>query len=482
MDYALLLNDALPADASRQQRLYLALRAAILQQGLAAGTRLPASRQLAGELGIARNSVVYAFEQLASEGLVNATPRGTVVAALPLNTTGLRAAQTATAVLSRRGGAYRTPFREPETPAAFTPGVPALAEFPMARWQKRLARHWRDAAVGDLGYGAPAGEPELRAAIASHLRGTRGVRCDNAQVFITDGTQHSLDLCARLFADAGDIAWIENPGYHGALNAWRTAQLDVRGIAVDADGIAPGAADWREPPRLIYVTPSHQYPLGSVLSLERRLQLIEHAQRHGALIVEDDYDSEFRRDGPPLPAMQGLVADAPVAYLGTFSKTLFPALRIGFLVVPVALAPLVDAALAQCQPRGRQIEQRALAGFIRDGEFLAHLRRMRKLYSERRDAMIAAIHRHFGDLAEVCGGSSGIHLAIRLPATIPDATISRQALAAGLVARPLSAYRSGAPDSASNGFILGYAQVPASEMDAHIATLARLVREHAAGK
>ncbi|WP_051278990.1 MocR-like pyridoxine biosynthesis transcription factor PdxR [Chitinilyticum aquatile] len=479
MDYALLLDPH--GNHSRQQQLYLGLRAAILDGRLAGGTRLPASRELAGELRIARNAVVYAYEQLASEGLVHASARGTVVA--PLNRPGQLqpAAHTAAQQLSQRGGAFRTPFAEPEPASAFTPGVPALGDFPLARWQKRLARAWRCADAATIGYGPAAGEPALREAIASHLRSTRGVRCDTAQLFITDGTQHGLDLCARLFADAGNTAWIENPGYHGALNAWRTAQLEVRGIAVDEHGLRPLAADWQQhPPRLIYVTPSHQYPLGSVLSLERRLQLIADARAHGTLIIEDDYDSEFRRDGPPLPAMQGLEADAPVVYLGTFSKTLFPALRIGFMIVPAALVVQVEAALAQCQPRGRQIEQRALAGFIRDGEFLTHLRRMRKLYSERRDAMLAAIHRHFGELAEVCGGSSGIHLAIRIPASIPDSLISQQARAAGLIARPLSAYRIGnEPDSASNGFILGYAQVPADEMDGQIAMLAQLVRQHA---
>jgi GntR family transcriptional regulator/MocR family aminotransferase len=277
----------------------------------------------------------------------------------------------------------------------------------------------------------------LRRAIADYLRASRGADCEPDQVFITGGTQDSLDLCARAFADPGDKAWIENPGYGGAWTAFRAAQLKVIGIPLDADGVVPQARDWqRHRPRLIYTTPSHQYPTGSVLSLERRIALIEQARAAGALIIEDDYDSEFRHDGPPLAAMQGLAPDAPVLYLGTFSKTMFPALRIGFMVVPRALAPPLRTLLAVPAPRGRTVEQRALAEFLRSGQFAMHLRRMRRLYRERRDALVAALERHVGTVATVHGGSAGMHLALQFndPRLI-DTDIAAQALEQGIVAR-----------------------------------------------
>ncbi|WP_027468487.1 MocR-like pyridoxine biosynthesis transcription factor PdxR [Deefgea rivuli] len=477
MDYSLLLQGEPEQGAmSRQQRLYTALRAAILQGTLAADTRLPASRLLAQELGIARNSVIYAYEQLIAEGFLHADRRGTRVATLKM-ASAIGASAQPPQGLSRRGRAFATPFADVDTVQAFTPGVPSLADFPIARWQRCVAQSWQKVTPEKLAYGHSAGEPQLREAIAAHLRAGRGVVCDASQVFITDGTQNSLDLCAKLFADVGDIAWIENPGYGGAANAFATAQLQIKGIPVDLDGLAPQESDWQQhPPKLIYTTPSHQYPLGSVLSLARRLQLLANAKAVGALIIEDDYDSEFRRSGPPLPAIQGLAADAPVIYLGTFSKSLFPALRTGFIVVPRALADSVATMLAQCHPRGRQVEQIALAQFLHSGEFASHLRKMRRLYAARRDAMQDALHTHLGDIATLYGGASGMHLSIGIPSDFCDQRISDTALAQGLVARPLSAYVIGTPTPHSNGFILGYAQVPCEAMDAKIAQLARLIR------
>ncbi|XZG70638.1 MocR-like pyridoxine biosynthesis transcription factor PdxR [Chitinibacteraceae bacterium HSL-7] len=476
MDYSLLLaRDASASPVPGQRRLYLALRSAILQRTLAAGTRLPGSRHLAGELGLARNSVVWAFEQLAAEGLIACSRQGSVV--VGLGPQAMAEPEAMSASLSARGRAFRTPYGSLDAFAPFTPGVPALDQVPHAQWQRLLTRHWRDVRVAQLGYGDPAGEPALRDAIADHIRAARGVVCDASQVIVTDGTQHSLDLVAWLFADAGDTAWVENPGYNGAVNALTTAQLAVHPVDVDDEGLAPTGQDWQQhPPRLIYVTPTHQYPLGCVLSLARRLELIRRAQASGALIIEDDYDSEFRHDGTALPAIQGLLPDAPVVYLGTFSKTLFPALRTGFIVVPRAYVAPVHAALAQCQPRGRQVEQRVLAEFIASGAFFAHLRRMRKLYRARRDALADALAQQFGGDGIVSGGAAGMHLALRLNTAAPDKALSEAALAKGLVARPLSAYL-GAPRSDCNGFVLGYAQVPENRMAEQVARLAALVRQ-----
>ncbi|MDC8760815.1 PLP-dependent aminotransferase family protein [Janthinobacterium fluminis] len=481
MDYALLMSTFQPPPGQRawprQRQLHECLRAAIRDGRLAAGTRLVATRALAAELGMARNTVLYAYEQLASEGYVSTDRRGTVVAALPAPAAPGAAVAPPHAGLSRRARALRGVMPQEILAGAFMPGVPALEAFPLTLWRRMLERAWRALPVQRLHYGDTAGEAPLRAAIADHLRAARGVVCEAGQVFITDGTQSSLDLCARSFADAGDTVWLENPGYGGALAACRAAALRVVGIAVDADGIAPAPADWRRRrPRLIYATPSHQYPTGSVLSLPRRLALIDGARAAGALIIEDDYDSEFRHDGPPLPAMQGLVADAPVLYLGTFSKTMFPALRIGFIVVPRALAPAFAALLAQTASRGRVAEQLALAEFLRSGQFALHLRRMRRLYRQRRDALVAALRRHFDGLATVHGGSAGMHLALRFDsAALDDAALSAQAARLGIVAPALSAQAS-APGHGWRGFMLGYAQLPAERMAAPVAALAALVR------
>jgi GntR family transcriptional regulator/MocR family aminotransferase len=480
MDYPLLIANFSTSHPTtgwpRQRLLHECLRSAIRSGQLAPGTRLLASRVLAAELGVARNTVLYAYDQLATEGYVRPGRQGTLVSPMRSAPAAPPAAGGPHASLSRRARRQR-PSAPANSPAgAFAPGVPALDEFPVALWRRLLDRAWRGVPASALNYGAAAGDPQLRSAIADHLRAARGADCDPDQVFITGGTQHSLDLCARSFADAGDKAWIENPGYGGALAAFRAAQLNVIGIPTDAGGIAPQARDWRRHrPRLIYTTPSHQYPTGSVLGLGRRIALIEQARAAGALIIEDDYDSEFRHDGPPLPAMQGLAPDAPVVYLGTFSKTMFPALRIGFMVVPRALAGPLHALLAGSTPSGRTVEQRALAELIRSGQFALHLRRMRRLYRERRDALVAALERHFGAIATVHGGSAGMHLALQFnDASLDDTEIAAQALERGIVARALSAHATGARANGWNGLLLGYAQVPAAGVDALVKQLAAL--------
>ena len=460
----------------RQRMLHECLRAAIRSGTLAAGTRLAASRALAEELGLARNTVLYAYEQLASEGFVTTDRRGTVVATIAADRKPSPSPQVSTqARLAQRARGLRALPGPAEMMGAFVPGVPALDHFPLTLWRRMLERAWRSLTVAQLNYGDPAGEPTLRAAIADHLRAARGAQCGMEQIFITSGTQSSLDLCARAFADAGDKAWIENPGYGGASAALRGAQLKVVGIATDADGIHPSASDWRRHrPKLIYTTPSHQYPTGSVLTLERRLDLIARARSAGALVIEDDYDSEFRHDGPPLPAMQGLAPDAPVVYLGTFSKTMFPALRLGFMVVPQALAEPLEAVLARSAPAGRTAEQLALAQFLRGGQFALHLRRMRRLYKQRRDALVSALETHLGHAGTVHGGSAGMHLAFQLAdPRRDDRLLSEAARKLGIVAPALRDHATGARANGWNGFLLGYAQVPADKMDALVRTLAR---------
>ncbi|MBB3122343.1 MocR-like pyridoxine biosynthesis transcription factor PdxR [Pseudoduganella violacea] len=480
MDYTLLIENFAREHAHRgwprQRLLHECLRSAIRGGTLAAGTRLVATRTLASELGVARNTVLYAYEQLASEGFVTSGKRGTIVAGIAPDDAARRGAEIPQVSLSRRVHDLRPLHNASNRSDAFAPGVPDLEHFPITLWRRMLDRAWRAAGPAQLNYAEAAGEAALREAIADHLRASRGVVCDASQVFITDGSQSSMDLCAQACADAGDTVWIENPGYSGALASFRSATLKIEGIAVDQEGIAPTARDWRErPPRLVYVTPSHQYPIGSVLSLPRRLALIEGARRAGALILEDDYDSEFRHDGAPLSAMQGLAPDAPVIYLGTFSKTMFPALRIAYIVVPKRLSVAMAMLRAQSSLRGRGVEQLALAEFIRSGQFALHLRRMRRLYRQRCDALVAALQTHLGKIAEVHGASSGMHLSLRFrDAALSDVEITRRAMEEGICVNALSRHAIGGRTE-WNGLMLGYAQVPAEAMEGLVKRLAAIV-------
>jgi len=484
LDYGMLLSrfaqetggDAY-ARMSQQQQLYTCLRDAILSHRIEPGTRLLATRALAEQLGIARNSVLYAYERLAAEGFVCSTRQGTMVARVGVRDTPARRGG-AVPALSRRVAHSVRPADGMDDPLPFLPGTPALDEFPLAQWRRCVERAWRDATPGQLGYMPVEGNAALRRTIAEYLRVSRGVRCDAEQVFITDGTQNGLDLCARALADTGDIAWIENPGYNGARHALAAADLRLVPVPVDADGLAPPPPLWRDaPPRLIYITPSHQYPLGAVMSVERRLALLANARAAGAWIIEDDYDSEFRHQGAPLPAVQGLSEDAPVVYLGTFSKVMFPALRIGFMVVPPALAPVLRRTAGALALRGRVAEQLALADFIEAGHYTRHLRRMRRLYGERRAALQDALERHLHGLLTVSAGAGGMHLSARLDAPVADTDVSRVGRANGLVLRPVSRFCLPGTERGYNGLMLGYGAVDAVQMDGLAQRIGRVIAQ-----
>ena len=485
MDYEMLLatfrrqiGPQAYARMPRQNRLYASLRAAILSGKIEEGTRLLSSRLMSEELGMARNSVLYAYERLASEGFVRGTRQGTVVARVGLTQTPA-AAPAEMPALSRRVTHLNRPGKGMDDPLPFLPGTPALDEFPLAQWRRCIERAWRSTGSAQLGYAPTSSNAALRRVIAEYLRVSRGVRCDAEQVFVTHGTQSGLGLCAHALADAGDTVWVENPGYNGARNAFLAADLRLTPIPVDADGLAPQPRHWRDtPPKLIYITPSHQYPLGAVMSLERRLALVAQARTAGAWIIEDDYDSEFRRQGAPLSALQGLAEDAPVIYLGTFSKVMFPALRIGFMVVPPALTPVLRRAAGALMLRGRAADQQALADFIEAGHFTRHLARMRRLYVQRRDALQDALERHLRDLLTVSGAGGGMHLSARLDVPAADTEVSRAGRERALVLRPLSQLCLPESEETYNGLMLGYGAVPAETMDAAARTMKQAI--HAA--
>lgn len=459
MELDWLLSPPLPAAVPRQRALYLRLREGVLSGLLPAGMRLPASRSLAATLGVARNTVLFAYEQLVAEGCLVADRQGTCVAPLPARGAACAttaASSTAPPGLSVRASAacQREPARDAEA-LPFSPGVPDFGAFPFRSWRACLERAWRDAGWRQLGYAAHGGDPLLREALADHLTAVRGLAVTPGQIVVTSGTQAALDLCARLLADHGDTAWVENPGYLAARVAFGLAGLQVHDVTVDAQGLAPGEDDWgRHRPRLIMVTPSHQYPTGRVMPLSRRLALIERARDAGAWIVEDDYDSEFRRTGPAPPALFGLQPDAPVVYAGTFSKTLYPGLRLGYLVLPRAIADDFAHAAALATRAGQGIEQRALADFIRRGHYITHLRHMRARYNSRQAALRTALQQAFGPDVALSGGEAGLHLVMWLPDQVRDVTVAQRAAALGLGVRALSAYAR--PPVRCNGLVLGY--------------------------
>jgi GntR family transcriptional regulator/MocR family aminotransferase len=469
------------------RQLYRLIRAAILDGRLAAGARLPSSRVLATDLSIARNTVLQVYEQLELEGYVTATTgRGTFVADISQD-------------MPDEVKVVPVPAPEPETPAhglsprgrklvdhagfssrqwgAFMPGLPDVAEFPFKAWNRIQGRHWRRSPAELLTYAPAGGYEPLRHEIANYLNSARSVNGTAGQIVITTGIHQDVDVATRLLCQPGDLVWIEEPSYWGVRNLLLSSGLRVVSVPVDDEGMCLSAADLSRPPRLIVVSPSHQYPLGMVMSLTRRRMLLEYARQHGCWIIEDDYDSEFRFGSRPLPSLQGLDESGLVLYAGSFSKTLFPGLRVGYLVVPAPLAGAFAAAIAELYREGQLITQSILAEFIREGYLSSHIRRVRNLYAERRVAMIAAITRHFGDSLDIYGGQAGLHLVLGLPAFVDDAQVTKEAFVRGVIARSLSRYYM-KQECVRQGLLLGYASVPVDRIDAAFDVLATVIRRH----
>ncbi|HHL3949976.1 TPA: PLP-dependent aminotransferase family protein [Klebsiella pneumoniae] len=450
-----------------QRALYHTLRDAILQGTLTARCRFPGSRVMAERLHLSRNTVNAALEQLALEGYLTRSRQGTQVA--PLASCRQEAGQMPPVVLPERLQRLPAAMRRDSPTLAFTPGMPAVNYFPLPLWRRLMDNVLREDGSALLGYGEAAGDPLLREAIARHLALSRGIRCDIRQIVITEGALEGVNLCASLLTNPGDSVWLEEPGYLGARSGFQRAGLRVRGMAVDDEGmcIANGVA---EPPRLIFTSPSHQYPCGSIMSAGRRLALVEYARRHGAWIVEDDYDSEFRHSGEPIPAMLGMVPDAPVVYLGTFSKTLFPALRIGFMVMPPALADAAQDAIGALLRGGHRAEQRALASFIEKGHYARHLAAMRRLYRKRQQQLREALAQEITVPCDVLGGGGGMHLTVAMEG-VNDRTLAQLAPAA------LSHFYLD-PQRARSGLVLGYGNTSASRYLPALRTLNRLIAQH----
>ncbi len=474
-------------------QLYKGIRGAILSGALAPDSRVPSTRDLAQSEGVARNTALRVYEQLLSEGyLVQRRGAGTYVAPeLPEKLlTQLRTTPTTPTVprepprLSRRGQRL-VPLAPtswaPVTPAVavdFRYGPTALDDFPRQIWRRLLSRAARETAAPHLDYGTPTGLSELREAICEYLTHSRAVGCRPDQVIVVHGSQQALALTGEVLLDPADRVLMEEPGYPGAtLSFWAAGTkvvpgavgpegLDVRALAASMRGV-----------RLAYVTPSHQFPTGGIMTLARRLALLEWAERTGAWIFEDDYDSEFRYGVRPVESLQGLDRHERVIYAGTFSKVLFPSLRLGYLVVPPALVDPFRAAKALADTGTGGLEQRALARFIRDGHFDRHLRRARARNGQRRAALVAALDEHLGDQVEVLGANAGLHVMLRLrdvPLARENEVIAEAERAGVRVYSPALFY-SAARARPEAELLLGYASLSLAQIRRGIARLANVL-------
>ncbi|MEJ7601195.1 MAG: PLP-dependent aminotransferase family protein [Kofleriaceae bacterium] len=461
-------------------QVYAGYRAAILDGRLPPGQRLPSTRSLARELAISRIPVVNAFQQLVAEGyLVGRVGAGTFVSPA-------FAARVATARATPKRVVPPGPRRVPRdrTPAvaepwldcwgAFRVGQPALETFPAEVWARLVARCARRLPRRQMNYGDPMGFLPLREAIADVLGTVRSVRCTADQIMVVSGSQQALAIAARSLLAPGDAVWIEEPCYAGARDALALADAHLVGVPVDGDGldVAAGIARHRRA-RAAYVTPSHQYPLGVIMSAPRRLELLAWARRTGAWVIEDDYDSEHHYEHQPIASLQGLDTDQRVIYVGTFSKVMFPALRIGYLVVPADLTPRFRRVRATMDNFPTPLYQRVLNDFIREGHFMRHLRRMRGVYAERRRVLVRAIERELGDTVQVIGDRAGMHVVITLPPEIRDRDVAIRAAARGISVIPLSScYATARPRS---GLLLGYGATPVSRIPEAMTELRRAI-------
>lgn len=473
-----------PVRMPNHRRIYEVIRRAITTQVLPAGERLPSTRRLAEDLAVSRNTILAAFEQLLDEGYVaSQTGSGTYVTynqhdsfskdisnSIPenLNTDSnvenVSLKSEASFELSKRGlaacGSNKQNSRNNSCGTnnevqPFTPGEDDYAGFPYALWRRLLNRQWRTPDPALLDSSHDGGYLPLRKAIADYLRVSRAVNLTFDQVLITSGTQQSIDLCARLLTDHGDCAWVENPGYWAARRVLEVNGLQLHPVNVDKEGMAPSTKNYRTIPRLIYTTPSHQYPKGMVMSYGRRRLLLDYAQNCKAWIIEDDYDSEFRFEGRPISSLQGMDQNERVLYLGTFSKVMYPGIRLGYLVVPPNLVESFKSGLYELQRPGQVVIQAALADFIEEGHFASHIRRLRQIYGERRRLLQAALAPISKVGARLSTVDSGLHLVVEFDQTCDDVRVAELASEQGLRVYPLSHYCMG--EKTEKGLIIGYA-------------------------
>lgn len=449
-------------------------RRAIVEGQLRPGQRVPSTRSLAKELKISRVPVLSAYEQLFAEGYLETFVGAGTCVARSIPGQALKAAasaerdasdtHTAPRRTAQRVAGLRTPPQTwANTQGAFRVGLPAIDHFPITTWSRLIHHHARRPPIEQMVYGEPTGFLPLREAIAEYLGTVRTVRCDASQILITTGSQQGLQICAHALLDAKDPVWMEDPGYPGARQALRTVGAKMVPVPVDEDGLDVEAGiRLNRNARAVYISPSHQFPLGCTMSATRRMQLLNWATRAGAWIIEDDYDSEYRFGGRPLASLQGMDTDDRVIYVGTFSKVMFPALRVGYVVVPKDLIPVFATVRDAFDTFSSTLYQVALTDFIREGHFARHIRRMRALYMERRTALLQAIDAYMKGQLDVIGTEAGMQLAAWLPPGVDDVAVSIKAAKLGISARPLSICYAKPPTR--GGVILGYSGANAHEL------------------
>jgi GntR family transcriptional regulator / MocR family aminotransferase len=452
------------------RQIYDYFRSAIAAGQLRAGDRLPSARTLAQQLAVARGTVDAAYATLAGEGyVISRRPAGTIVSpGLP------GVARSAAATKPRPQRAATDGLTG--APKPFQLGLPAVDAFPRKLWSRLIAQQGRELSAADMGYPEHAGCRPLRDAIAAYLAVARGILCDARQIVITSGYQGALDAIGRALLRRGDTVWFEDPCYHLARVALERAGITLVPIQVDSEGmrVADGIARARDA-RLAIVTPSHQAPLGVALTLPRRLALLAWASEAGAYVVEDDYDGEFRYTGRPLPALKSLDRADRVLYAGSFSKVLFPGLRLGYLVLPEELVETFSSAILSRSAGASTFEQRVVATFMREGYFARHLKRMRSLYAVRRQALADALSTVFGERLAVELEPGGMHLIARLNGGVHDAGLARKAQAAGFAVDALSSRV--IKHRREGGLLLGFTNIPEAEAITMCRRLERVIGE-----
>jgi GntR family transcriptional regulator/MocR family aminotransferase len=466
-------------------QIYRQLRAGIVEGRLAGGTQLPSTRDLATQLGVSRKTTLDVFERLLAEGFLYARPgAGTFVAEglrrLPAEPSAhARAAQQARAPAKtavRPQPAWDVAPLLPPLPSAgvtydFIGGVTDKSHFPFDVWRRCVNHALRVQARGTGTYRDAAGEQELRVAISRYLAFNRAVASNWEDVIVTQGAQHALDLLARVTLRAGDVAVVEDPGYPPARACFAAAGAKVVPVPVDGEGLVVGKLP--KEARLVYVTPSHQFPLGMPMSLERRVALLEWAQARGAVIIEDDYDCEYRFEGRPMEPLKSLDRAGLVAYVGTFSKTIFPDLRVGYMVPPASLTQSLANTRRLSDWHGCMLTQTALARFMLNGDFAKHLKRMHKLYAARRAQLLAHLQGGLARWFEPIVPAAGIHLAALLKAPLTEAAVAEAARHASIALYGITPFHLGAHPRP--GFLFGYGSIEAGQIDAALTTLARLL-------
>jgi GntR family transcriptional regulator/MocR family aminotransferase len=446
------------------RQIYKGMRQAILTGALPAGNRLPSTRDLAEQLGVSRTVVLLAYNQLLDEGFAagrggsgtfvpeglgrSAPKRQRRAAKLRLSRYGYAAAEAGESVDSPRPSPLPVRYD-------FAFGRSAIDSFPLEYWRRTLLRHVRQAPVRAFEYGQAAGSLVLREAICAHLGRSRAVVCDPSEVIVVNGSQQAIDLVARVLVERGDRVAIEDPQYNGAREVLRAAGAQLLPVPVDCDGLNP--AKLPKQAGLVFVTPSHQFPTGAILPLARRIALLDWARRKNSIIVENDHDGEFRYEGRPVESLQGLDTEGRIVYLGTFSRAIFPALRIGYLIVPKSLAPTFIAAKWLNDLHSPTLEQEALAEFINSGMYERHLRRLRRRNAARRAALLDAVHRYLGNRVEVTGDGSGAHIVLWPVKQVSESAIIAQAASRGVGVYGISHCYLTKPSR--TGFIIGYSRM-----------------------